>query len=261
MQHIINQIISYLRENHQDADNIEKIAAHFGYSKFHFSREFKRLTGFSANQFISSLKMEKSIEFLVKENRSVLSAHLQAGFLSAGTFSSSFEKQTGMTPKQYQKQLHYLYEVLKEYEQNRSVVKSHYEPSDEIHQQSKCIVTLHFPKEYRRGVTFVGLFKQPIPNHRPIVGKAIVGNTICILDKIPTGKFYLLSCSIEKGASLTDYFVMKDCLRAKVEEPIVFPRDNMKDFELHYRSALPHDPPITINLPKLLADGLHREKE
>lgn len=255
MEHSIEAILCYMRE--YPDENIERIAERFGYSKFHFSREFKRLTGFSAKQFVSALKMEKSIENLVNKKRSVLSAHLQAGFLSASTFSSSFKKQTGMTPKQYQKQLEELHRVLVEYESNRSIIRSHYGASDDPTSHSECIVNLHFPKDYTRGITFVGLFRQPIPNHRPIVGKAVVGNTICILDRIPKGQYYLLSCSIEKGSSLTKYFVMKDCLRARVDEALIFPKEDGNIYDLYFRGPLPQDPPITINLGKLLADGLY----
>lgn len=254
MENSIESILCYMRE--YPDENIEKIAEHFGYSKFHFSREFKRRTGFSAKQFVSALKIEKSIENLVTKKSSVLSAHLQAGFLSSSTFSSSFDKQTGMTPKQYQKQLEELHRVLVSYESNHSMIRSHYEASDDRTPYSQCIVALHFPEGHARGITFVGLFRRPIPNHRPIVGKAVVGNTICILDRIPKGRYYLLSCSIEKGSSLTKYLVMKDQLRARVDEALVFPKEDGQIYDLHFRGPLPKDPPITINLPKLLADGL-----
>lgn len=188
-----------------------------------------------------------------------MSAHLQAGFLSSGTFSSSFEKQTGMTPKQYQKQLAYLYQVLTEYEANRPIARSHYEFAEDGRPKSRCVVNLRFPEEYRPGITFVGLFRQPIPNHRPIVGKAVVGSPLCVLDRIPEGKLYLLSCSVEKGASPASYFVLKDCLRARIEEPLHFPKNNMDAFALKFRPPLPHDPPITINLPKILADVVSGE--
>lgn len=252
----IKQIISYIKENIYTIESIESLSTHFGYSRFHFSREFKKLTGFSINEFISSIKMENSIENLVNKNKSVLYSHLNAGFLSSTTFSSSFEKQTGIKPKQYQKQLNELYNAMKEYENKKSSIESHYEKSDFEKNKYKCIVILNYPHNYNRGISFVGLFNIPIPNHKPIVGKAIVGSTICVLDNIPKGKFYLLACSIEKNSSLSNYFVLKNCLRSKIDYALEFPKNNLEVFHLNFREPLPYDPPININLPKLLYDGL-----
>lgn len=74
----------------------------------------------------------------------------------------------------------------------------------------------------------MGLFQTPIPNHKPVVGKAVVGKTMCILDNIPQGKYYLLACSLEKNAGIRDYFVLKDCLRCMVEERLEFPSRVLK---------------------------------
>lgn len=39
----------------------EEIANHFGYDKYHFSRKFKEINGFSIAEYISSLKIEKAV--------------------------------------------------------------------------------------------------------------------------------------------------------------------------------------------------------
>lgn len=270
MKENINEIVAYIRANVEARIKVEDVAKAFGYSKFHFSREFKKLTGFSANAFISSLKMEKSISLLVKNKNNVLCSHLNAGFLSSTTFTASFEKQTGVKPKKYQKQLLELFELLKKYEKLEFAEDAHYEHSvslgckEEVQNRdlfSKCIVNLHFPEGYRSGICFVGLFHAPIPNHRPIVGKAMVGSNLCILDRIPQGTFYLLACSIEKNSPIQKYFVLDDCLRAKVDRALDFPRDHLGVFDLEFRGPLPHDPPITVNLPKLLAIKKEKGKE
>ncbi|MCU9533243.1 helix-turn-helix domain-containing protein [Streptococcus sp. CSL10205-OR2] len=252
----INEIITYIKEQYNTIDSIDALANHFGYSPFYFSRAFKKETGFSIKQFISSLKMEASINNLVIKNNSVLASHLKAGFLSATTFSKNFEKQTGVTPKQYQKSLKRLYAFMKDYEQIEKVSHSHYEKPAKQELNSQCIVTLDYPSYYKGGVSFIGLFKHPIPNHRPIVGKAVVGSQICVLDNIPPGNYYLLACSIEKNGRLSDYFVLNKALRCKIDDEIAFPKQNMAIFNLNFREALPEDPPININLPKLLFDDL-----
>ncbi len=254
---IIDEITAYIRENLHSIQSVQELAAYWGYSPYHFSREFKRLTGFTIAQFMASLKMEISIEQLVKENRSVLGSQLHAGFLSSGTFSVSFEKQTGITPKQYQKKLHSLHKVLLDYENClESRVTSHYEPTGNEEQFYSCCVNLEYPPHGKPGITFVGLFRSPIPNHKPIVGKAIVGDSVCILDKIPPGEYYLLACSVEKNSALKEYFVLKNCLRGRIQGSVHFPTHHRKIFSLSLRPPIDQDPPILVNLPQLLADSL-----
>lgn len=257
MKLIIDEITAYIRKNLQSIQSVQELADYWGYSSYHFSREFKRLTGFTIAQLIAALKMEMGIEKLVKENSSILGSQLHAGYLSSGTFTVSFEKQTGMTPKNYQKKLQTLYQILMAYENEpESQVFSHYEPVKSEEQASHCCVNLNYPANSRSGITFVGLFRSPIPNHKPIVGKALIGNTVCILDKIPPGDYYLLACSVEKNSSLKDYFILKDCLRGRIEGTVKFPTHHRKIFSLLMRPPIEQDPPILVNLPQLLADSI-----
>lgn len=71
---------------------------------------------------------------------------------------------------------------------------------------------------------------------------------------VPKGKYYLLACSIEKTFNPLRYFVLDDCLRGKADYPLQFPKDSSKEIDIYLREALPEDPPILINLPKLLSD-------
>lgn len=258
----IEQIIAYIRENISTIESVEEIARTWGYSKYHFSREFKRLTGFSAQQFISSLKMEASIERLVTSKTSVLASHLHAGYLSSSTFTASFEKQTGITPKQYQKQLSNLYKILQSYEEvPHNHVKTHHEALFSSSYKHRCTVTLEYPSEYKRGITFIGLFHSPIPNHKPIIGQAIIGSSLCKFENIPEGSYYLLACAIEKNSPFYKYFILKDCLRGRIERKIDFPADHKSHFHIVLRPAIPQDPPILVNLPKILADAIKNRKD
>jgi AraC-like DNA-binding protein len=53
----IKEITAYMREHIFEELKIEDIAEYFGYSKFYFSHEFKKIMGVSAGEYISSLKI------------------------------------------------------------------------------------------------------------------------------------------------------------------------------------------------------------
>ena len=46
-----------MRKNIEKSCTVEGTAREFGYSKFEFSKKFKRKTGFSASRFLSFLKI------------------------------------------------------------------------------------------------------------------------------------------------------------------------------------------------------------
>ena len=106
----IKIIAEYMREKLESYDENEKfsikeIAEKFGYTKYEFSRKFKKETGFSAKEFVSVLKLEKSLQKLIKEDKSVILAQLESGYESSGSFSNIFRKNTGLSPREYRKNI------------------------------------------------------------------------------------------------------------------------------------------------------------
>ncbi|MDO5089780.1 MAG: helix-turn-helix transcriptional regulator [Leptotrichiaceae bacterium] len=266
----IKIIAEYIRKKLENDYETEKIsvadtAEKFGYSKYEFSRKFKKETGFSAKEFISLLKLEKSIQKLVKEHKSIIFAQMEVGYESSGSFSNIFKKNTGLSPKEYKKNIEKLYEIMKQYKENEELLQETYYEYREKENGNKCTVTLIYPENYKSDVTFIGLFRTPVPNHAPIVGKAVIpyktGNK-CIFTNIPEGSYYILACSIEKNSNIFRYFDLKKCLRGKVEEKITFPLKlgDKKEFEILLREAIPEDPPILVNLPNLVFKVIKKGK-
>jgi hypothetical protein len=146
-----------------------------------------------------------------------------------------------------------LYSELKVHEEKEEEGAIHYPPLPEkIVSDHKCIVHIVAPASFR-GMIFVGLFDQPISNRPPIVGKALAKSRTCIFDDaLKPGKYYLLVCAIEKQVNPLHYFLLDNCLRDVRREPIEFPLASTQEFSLTLRKIEPDDPPITINLPKLL---------
>lgn len=253
MKETMTAILTYMKKHASDEITIEEIAAHFGYSKYHFSREFKKLTGFSATDYLSSIRIEQAKQDFLKKQRSITESSFDAGFSSLGTFSTTFAKKTGLSPREYKNQVESLYHLTKNYDDNTTST-SYYAEKIQEEDTYQLSVTIHYPKSYQSSITFVGLFNSSIPNHKPIVGTALRKKIRHTFTHIPKGEYYLLACSIEKTLSPLRYFVLDDCLRGKADRPLQFPKDSTKEIDVYLREALPEDPPILINLPKLLSD-------
>ncbi|MDR3338242.1 MAG: helix-turn-helix domain-containing protein, partial [Treponema sp.] len=237
----------------------EQVAAHFGYSLSHFSREFKKEMFISASEYISALKIEQSIKNLGKKD-TVLKAQLETGHLSSGTFSNFFSRFTGLSPKQFQTEMDGLYDKIKTHVEKDEEGAIHYPPlPGKFASLNKCIVHIKAPNDFK-GIIFAGLFDKPVSTRLPVMGKALVKSRTCAFeDALPPGNYYILVCAIPHILNPLNYFLLDNALRHVRREPIEFPLKTTQEFTLTLRKLEPDDPPITINLPKLLKEGLEQK--
>nr|WP_240529157.1 helix-turn-helix transcriptional regulator [Streptomyces antioxidans] len=77
------------------------VAAHAGYSRYHFIRAFRGAYGSTPGQYLTRRRIERAEELLRSANLSVTEICSLVGFSSLGTFSTSFKRQTGLTPSAY----------------------------------------------------------------------------------------------------------------------------------------------------------------
>ncbi|MEU6079919.1 helix-turn-helix transcriptional regulator [Streptomyces sp. NPDC047108] len=83
--------------------DLDAVAAHAGYSRFHFVRAFKAVYGQTPGQYLSRRRIERAEELLRTADLSVTEICTLVGFSSLGTFSTGFKKQTGLTPSEYRR--------------------------------------------------------------------------------------------------------------------------------------------------------------
>ncbi len=255
----IKKALEYMQASIDQPVSIESLAQKLGYSKFHFCRVFKKHLGISPIEYRASLRIEKSY-LTLSQSKSILSAQLKSGYLSSGTFSNTFSKMTGLTPKQFQNQIQNLdyYHQMKSYEDSDQAIFTYHSFDNkriETQQKNHCVIHIETPSDFR-GIIFVGLFKQPIPNQVPILGKALIKKRTCIVDNIPDGQYYLLACAIKSSMNPLDYFYLDDCLRELIRVPITFPLSATTTHTLKLRPKKICDPPIPINPVKLLIEVL-----
>lgn len=81
--------------------DLDAVAAHAGYSRYHFVRSFKAAYGESPGQYLSRRRIERAEELLRSANLSVSEICVLVGFSSLGTFSARFKQQTGVSPSEY----------------------------------------------------------------------------------------------------------------------------------------------------------------
>ncbi len=83
--------------------NLVSIAKKAGYSKFHYSRLFKKTTGVSPWTYALGLKIDRAKEMLMNSDVSVKEVSLTVGINDPNYFSRLFAKHAGMPPVRYRK--------------------------------------------------------------------------------------------------------------------------------------------------------------
>jgi AraC-like DNA-binding protein len=84
--------------------DLERLAAHAGYSRFHFIRAFQAAYGETPAQYLRRRRIEEACDLLVAANLTVREVAELVGFTSLGGFSTRFKRDVGSTPSDYRRQ-------------------------------------------------------------------------------------------------------------------------------------------------------------
>ncbi len=99
----IHMAICYIKDNIDKKLDIDKISAQSGLSRYHFSREFKKITGYTVIDYVNLLRCEQICQYICSHNCSVKEAFNNSYFESFPYFSKVFKKYIGLSPSEYMK--------------------------------------------------------------------------------------------------------------------------------------------------------------
>lgn len=108
----IQNICNYLDCHHHEAISLDIVAKEFNLSKYYMCHAFKRYTGETIQQYITTQRMHSAEELLRNTKLSIAEIALLIGFMNASSFGKVFHKQMGITPGMYRKQWQLDYEPL-----------------------------------------------------------------------------------------------------------------------------------------------------
>lgn len=99
MQHV-QQAITYMKSNLHHRITVEDIADYAGLSKFHFLRQFKKITGYTPTHYLNAMRCEYARGLLESGEYSVKETALRCGFPDTSYFARVFRQYTGVLPSQ-----------------------------------------------------------------------------------------------------------------------------------------------------------------
>jgi AraC-like DNA-binding protein len=99
----IEQIKKYINTNIENKLDLIEIAEHFYMNKYYLSHYFKKKTGFTISQYISSCKIAAA-KSMLKKGYSVTETAAALSYNSDSHFVTIFKKMTGTTPKKWSRE-------------------------------------------------------------------------------------------------------------------------------------------------------------
>ncbi|MEK8132211.1 helix-turn-helix transcriptional regulator [Paenibacillus filicis] len=250
----IDGVIAYIHQSISEPHLLTRLAGYAGYSPYHFTRIFKERTGLSPLYYVSSLRLQKAKDLLLRTHLSIRDIGLEIGQQSLGTFTSRFTERVGVTPSQFRNSAQQTDDHLHSLKNLSDWHDLH--PASQTYGRVEGTIEAEVPFA---GFILLGLFAKPIPEGLPLYGTLLSSLGHFSLTGVKPGTYYLMATSVSWGMQAMDILLPQTTLRTRSKSPI-----HVKPF-----SAVPHqqvmlylprldDPPILISLPLLMNNFLSR---
>lgn len=97
----VMEAVRYIENKLGQKMNINDIASHAGYSKFHFQRLFHQVTNHTVGQYITGRKLTEAAKMLRSTNYRIIDVSYMFGFESHETFTRAFKARFGLLPNEW----------------------------------------------------------------------------------------------------------------------------------------------------------------
>lgn len=91
-KHTVRKVIDYIEEHLEEKLNLEQIAEHAGYSRFHLNRIFMEETGDTIHKYVQERRLTMAAEKLVDTDMDITQIAYDAGYQSQQAFSLAFKQ-------------------------------------------------------------------------------------------------------------------------------------------------------------------------
>ena len=97
----IMYLIKYMENNYTQKLTLDYLAEFACMNKYYLSKEFKKYTGFSPNDYLISLRINRAKQLLEGTTLPASKIAHEIGIHDINNFTNLFKKKTGLTPIQY----------------------------------------------------------------------------------------------------------------------------------------------------------------
>ncbi|MFF8867335.1 helix-turn-helix domain-containing protein [Streptomyces sp. NPDC015139] len=247
IERAVHRVIQDMHANLGQDLTIDDMARTAMFSKFHFTRAFRDVTGTSPGRFLSALRLQEAKRLLIDTGFSVADISSQVGYSSVGTFSSRFKSCVGVSPSMFRDLGGFASDI----------APGAHEKDVTTHSSLRGRVT--FPEDRAPGNCFLGLFPTPVPQGQPVRCAVLNGPGSFELRDIPAGTWYVLVHSVPYGYEHLASGTGSDVVSVGRYGPVTAHADTLLlPAEITLRPVEALDPPVLMALLDLRTNALER---
>jgi AraC-like DNA-binding protein len=244
----VEQVVRWMHEHLDEELSMEEMAVRAGSSPFHFLRTFRRFTGVTPALFLSALRLEEAKRLLLTTERSVTDICFDVGYNSLGTFTTRFTQLVGLSPARLRR-LGSGFRL-----EDLGPAAEHLSASVPAGGSIPVTGTLA-AGEPPAGMIFLGLFRHPIPQHRPLACTLLGGPGPFRLNAPGPGRYYLFAACFSVTFDPLDFLLSSRTVRQVASGGPLTLRDSPPaPVDLRLRPLTALDPPLLVALPLLVAE-------
>ena len=98
---VITAAMTYINNHYSQDLSLEDVAGFAGFSRYYFSRSFKKQTGYSFKDYLCQKRLQVAMDLLIRTDKSMKDVAADSGFGSVATFNRVFREKKGCTPTQF----------------------------------------------------------------------------------------------------------------------------------------------------------------
>ena len=250
----VDEALAYIQQNLYEPLSLSRLAGYVAYSPYHFNRIFKERVGLSPLYYVSSLRLQKAKELLLRTDWSVRDIGLEIGQQSLGTFTTRFTEKVGVSPTVFRNSAYTA-------NLNLRSLQAFPEwpalpPVTRHHATIEGTVQSEIPFA---GAVLIGLFAKPIPEGLPVYGTMVASPGHFRFASVKPGTYYIMAASVSWEMQAMDVLLPNETLRARPKTPIIVERSSVASRrDLVLRAPSLDDPPILVSLPLLMKNFIQR---
>ncbi len=100
---VVRDAITYIGEHYAEIDRVSELSEQFGVSNEHFCRIFKRATGQTPGEYLTTSRINKACQMIVMTDDNITRVASNVGYNDINYFSRIFKRICNMTPSEYRK--------------------------------------------------------------------------------------------------------------------------------------------------------------
>lgn len=103
---LIAEACFYISRNCTEPLELEAVAKHVGFSKYHFAHTFKKYVNMTFLEFLTTERIKKAEILLADPHISITEIAMRTGYTNLSTFNRTFKIKKGCTPREFRNKVH-----------------------------------------------------------------------------------------------------------------------------------------------------------